>query len=651
MENRHSLPFGAFVEGDHTTFKLLAPDVQEVDVVIFSSAEDESGMGYPMEKNEEGIFTATVRGAGYGTIYGYRLPAASSQSDVMVPRVVISDPYAKATVGQNAYRHVAKSLIIRNDSDWGDDTWMKLDPRDAVICELHIRDMTAHPSSGARQPGTYVGLADPHQQGGITHILDMGYNAVELMPVMDFARFEKPPSHPPSGKDPEGNLYARNHWGYMTNSFFAPENYYATDFSNEPNAWVGVEGRAVHELKQMVKEFHSRGIAVIMDAVFNHVSEYDLHPFRHIGHETYFRLDTGGNYTNESGCKNDTRTESPPMRQLILESVRYWMTEYHIDGFRFDLANLIDAETREAIISEARTINPHAFIIAEPWGGGYNPSLFSEMGWASFNDRFRDGVKGQNPAGGKGFVFGQWQGDTNQMSLRRFVTGSLRSAGGQYEDVTHCVNYLESHDDYTLGDFIRIGSGTVGPYQVIENIRGNARIGGRQLLRNKLGALFLLTSQGIVMLHQGQSWGRSKVIFPAEVSDPQVGLLDRNSYNKDNETNWLNWDHKELNSELVDYHRGLIALRKANREFRQSSPDDFHFFDVGETVAVAYLLHNRFVVAMNGDQESPLQVKLPGGSWKVIVDGASVDSHGKGEVSNTVSVPPVTGVVLQRLVF
>lgn len=648
MVKKHRLPFGAFVNGNQTTFKLFAPKAEKVSVVIFVSHDDESGIEYPMFPTEDGIWKTVIQGIGYGTLYGYRLEGPPSHTHVFDPGIIIGDPYAKATVGRNVYHYMAKSLIIKDDFNWEGDTWIKLDPRDAIICELHIRDMTNHPTAGVKDRGTYLALVDPNQRGGLAHIDEMGYNAVELLPAMDFANLEVPYRDQSAPMRNNWNPYARNHWGFMTTYFFAPENYYATDSTGEPGAWMGIAGQAVNEFKEMVKIFHSKGIAVLMDVVYNHVSHSDYHPFKFIDREIYFRLDKNGNHIDKSGCGNDTRTESPVMRQLIFESIRYWMIEYHIDGFRFDLANLIDRETCQAIIEDARRINRHVLFIAEPWGGGYDPQGFSDIGWASWNDQFRDGVKGEDPVDRQGFIFGRWWKYDNRASLHRFVMGSLRELDGQYLDVAHCVNYLESHDDYTLGDFLRIGSGEVERHQVIENVTPNATVRGKQLSLNKLGALFLFTSQGMVMVHEGQSWGRSKVIAPTDVPDNQVGQIDCNSYNKDNETNWLNWDHKALNRELVEYYKGLIELRKTYPEFRHSDPDDFKFFDVGEKVAIAYLLQDKFIVGMNGSQGERLNVDLPKGLWRVIVDDVSVDLKGKGSVSEKMSIPPTSGLVLKK---
>lgn len=639
--NDQILSYGAFVKSDGVEFKLYAPKSNKVFLVIFDNPEDSTGKEFPMMKDANGVWSFTLPDAGYGTLYGYRLEGPLNDSNV-----IIADPYSKAAVTQNSYRHVAKSLVVNTEYDWENDTWVNIDPRDLIIYEMHLHDMTAHPTSGASLPGTYIGFTDINQRGGINHIKDMGVNTVQILPLHDFANVEIPYRDTSVFMYNDWNPYARNHWGYMTTFFFAPESYYASDGTMKPNAWNGASGNTVVEMKEMVKALHKEGIAVIMDVVYNHVSNYDHQPLKYIDREMYFRLDEHGEFIIQSGCGNDCRTEHPAMRKLILESLKYWMQEYHIDGFRFDLGYLIDEETRIQILAELRAINPDVIILAEPWGGGYDPDGFSDMGWASFNDQIRNGVKGQNPVNGHGFIFGKWFGDNSQQSLQRYAMGSLREHGGQYIDIAHSVNYLESHDDHTLGDFIRIGSGQVQEHQVITNRVENAKVVDKQLALNKLSALYLFTNQGITFIHSGQEWARSKVIAETDVPDNRIGQIDHNSYEKDNETNWLNWDEKDMNSDLVDYYKGLIQLRNKHPEFRHSEPDDFKFIDVGDQVALAYILQDKFIVAMNGDPENDLEIDLPDGDWKVLVDGDKVDLENNEKLSGKLLVKPTSGVVL-----
>jgi pullulanase/glycogen debranching enzyme len=638
------LSYGAFVFKNSTTFKIHAPKSTHAYLVIFDSPEAEKGTEYEMVKKDNGDFVYELENVGYGTYYGYRLKGRLNDANV-----IIADPYSKAAVTQNSMSHVAKSLVIDDTYDWGDDTWIKIDPHDLIIYEMHIRDMTAHPTSTAMQKGTYAGLAEAGQNGGIEHIEAMGVNAVQILPIQDFANFEVPFKDNKAPLYNDWNPYERNHWGYMTAFFFAPESYYASDGTDIPGSWNGRDGRSINEIKDMVKAFHKKDIAVIMDVVYNHVSNFDWHPLKYIDREMYFRLDKDGDYITHSGCGNDTRSEHPKMRQLILESIKYWMTEYHIDGFRFDLGNLIDAETRQLIIDELKAINPHVILLAEPWGNGYDPDGFSDMDWASFNDQFRDGLKGSGfDVEEKGFLFGQYRGKDDQNILQCLVLGSLREYDGQYIRSAHSVNYLECHDSHTFGDRLRITGGFVDKDKKITNTQKNALVQDKLLAMNKLGALFLFTSQGITFIHEGQEWARSKVVAETTVPDEHVGKIDHNSYEKDNETNWLNWNEREMNRELVDYYKGLIELRKQYSEFRHSKPEDFEFMDVGEKVAVAYILKDRFVVILNGENEDTLELDKPAGQWNILADEKLVNLENQQLVSNKIIVPPSSGIVLKR---
>ena len=638
------LSYGAFVEGNQTTFKIHAPRSTEVYLVIFKKPEDELGKEYPMVKNDFGDWTITRSDVDFGALYGYRL-----SGPVNDPNIIIADPYSKATVTNNSHQHIAKSLIINEDYDWNGDQWVSIAPEDLIIYEMHIRDMTAHHSSEAYQKGTYLGLTDETQRGGIPHLIEMGINAVQIMPLQDFANVEVPFQDKNQSINNDWNPYAINHWGYMTSFFFAPESYYATDGTNKPLSWNGTDGRAIHELKDMVKAFHNENIAVIMDVVYNHVSQYDYNPLKYIDRDLYFRFDEKGNWSAKSGCGNDCKTESPVMRNLILESLKYWMTEYHVDGFRFDLGQLIDANTRDLIISELRTINPNVIILAEPWGGGYDPAGFSDQGWASFNDQFRDGLKGSVfDIKDKGFLFGKLRKGDDQKFLRRLATGSLREYGGQYISSDHSVNYLESHDDLTFGDRLRITGGFNEKHEIINDPISHAKVDGDLLAMNKLGALYLFTSQGIVFMHQGQEWARSKVIANTDAPDEFEGQIDHNSYEKDNETNWLNWNEKGLNSDLVDYYKGLIQLRKKYPSLRKSNPEDFKFFDFGKQIAVGYIVKEKMAIIMNGSKTDNVSTTLPIGNWRMIVDGDSVQLDSHKIMSGEINIAPISGMVLVR---
>jgi pullulanase len=651
-----TLPLGVNIENGNTVFRLFAPNAFAVTLVTFTQHDDSVGLEYNMKRDEEGVWKYTLPGERYGLYYGYRIKGAKDKASMSDPSKIIADPYSRAVVTQNNYLHPAKSMIIDTNYDWEGDTWITIPIRDLIIYEMHVRDMTAHPSSGVKQPGTYRGLVEEGKTGGIDYLLDLGVNAVELLPCHEFGNIEAPFKDITALVYNDSNPYERNHWGYMTSYFFAPESYYASGGNMVPGNYCGIHGQQVKEFKDMVRAFHKKGIAVLMDVVYNHVSNYDINPFKFIDKKYYFRLDSEGKFLAKSGCGNDFMTERPMARRLIIESVKYWMTEYHIDGFRFDLAYLLDEETCKEIIREARKINPNVYLIAEPWGDGYAPDYFSKMGWSAWNDKIRNGVKGQNPFDNLGFIFGKWERENNPATIKRYVSGTLVKDGGLFMKPEHSVNYLESHDDHTFGDFVRIGSGAIKAEDRITDMASHVRLTEQQMKISKLGALFLMVSQGVVMISEGQEFARSKVIAKTDAPDPHQGQIDHNSYNKDNETNWINYEHREINRELFNYYKGLIALRKAHPALRKSMRKDIHFLKCDNEFGIGFWIDKKssgdtynFLVLMNADPKKNVKFKIPVGQWSLVVDGerAGVDILENG-FSDEIEVTPTSGLVLVR---
>ncbi len=655
-------PLGCRQEGGQLAFRVFAPRALQVKLVLFDGYDAPTGREFAMQRDGDGVWEFSTAENWTGKFYGYRVSGPAGYGEIFDDSKIVADPYSRAVATMNHYRHPGKTLILPEDNfDWEGDTFMQIPMEDLIIYEMHVRDLTAHPSSGVTPElrGTYRGLIQPGTKGGIDYIKTLGVNAVEFLPIHDFGNLEIPYEEAIASGGPGPNIYARNHWGYMTSYFFAPESYYATNGTMAPDKWNGADGRQVREFKEVVKAFHRAGIAVLLDVVYNHVSQYDQNPFKLIDKKYYFRLDDDQNFLGKSGCGNDFKTERAMARRLILDSVEFWMREYHIDGFRFDLAALLDWETCDTILKRAREINPHAIIIAEAWGGGgYTPAEHSQHGWAAWNDQIRNGVKGWQPTGkgDQGFIFGKWKSGTTMKSLQSYVTGTLKEDGGLFQHKAHSINYLESHDDHTLGDFIRIASGEVGAEQVITDIEANAKLSPQQMRMNKLAALFLFTSQGAAMMHEGQEFARSKVIAKTAVPDPHVGQIDHNSYNKDNETNWINFQHAEMNRELVDYYRGLITLRKTHRAFRWSEKSDVEFFPSEAELALGYQLHRQssgdthdFIVLMNGHTSKPASFKVPAGEWEIVVNeqkaGTTSLSKFKG---GKFALMPTSGVVMRK---
>ena len=644
---------GSFVEDGKTFFRLFAPSAKNVTLLTFEQPEQINGKEFKMVKDKNGVWETSIDGELYGLFYGYKVchPEIPCIEDL-----VCLDPYAKAVTTFNTYYNPRRGIVIKEgDYDWEGDEWIQMDWRDLVVYEMHIRDMTRHPSSGVNEPGTYHGLIERGKIGGIEYIKNLGVNAVELLPSQEFANIEIPFKDSLNGKFNTWNPYERNHWGYMTAAFFAPESYYSENVNElEWEKWSGMDAKAVTDFKDMVKALHKQGIAVIMDVVYNHISEYEIGNLKEIDKEYYFRLDEKGNFIAQSGCGNDFKTEAPMVRRMIVESVLYWMKEYHIDGFRFDLGKLIDWETLELIIHEAKKINPYAVFVCEPWGGGYDPAGFSVRGWGSWNDQIRNGIKGENPFDGQGWIFGKWYGNNNPGRIESYVNGTLlKDKFGLFQKPEHSVNYFESHDGYTLGDFIRLGLGDVMKEQVIENVDEFVKLTHEQLKLNKLAALFLLTSRGMIMIHSGQEFARSKVIpLNMDIKDPHKGRIDHNSYEKDNEANYINYKHAALNKQLLDYYIGLIKLRKTYELFRNADYGDVTFKDFKDKpFALHYSItygDYEFEVICNADPVSPITVILETGEWEILVDEKHAGITPLRTISESVIIPQSSGMVLKR---
>ncbi len=653
---------GSFVENGKTFFRLFAPDAEKVFLVTFNQPEDTVSPKYEMIKDDNGIWELVLDGEKYGLYYGYLIKHHGKKFD---PNIICSDPYAKAVATFNTYGNPRRAIVVKEGNyDWEGDEWIQRNWRDLIIYEMHIRDMTMHPSSGVNQPGTYKGLIEENRRGGIDYIYSLGVNTVELLPAHEFANIEIPFNKSFMARENTWNPYERNHWGYMTAAFFAPEAYYSESVKElERNKWEGKDAHSINNFKDMVKAFHKKGIGVMMDVVFNHISEYEMGNFKEIDKEYYFRLDSRGHYKSESGTGNDLRTERPMLRRLIIESILYWMKEYHVDGFRFDLGKLIDWKTIEEIIKEAKKMNPRVVFVCEPWGGGYDPAGFSLRGWGSWNDQIRNGIKGENPVNGLGWIFGNWYGNNDQGRIKSYLNGTLvRDKNGLFQKPEHSVNYLESHDGYTLGDFIRIGlNRQVGtpsenksdPHKVINDIDKFVKLTPVQLKLNKLAALFLFTSQGITMIHSGQEFARTKVISQNnDVPDTMKGMIDHNSYNKDNETNYINYGHAKINEELLNYYKGLIELRNRYPSFRRAQYEEVSFYIIKDNdFAIGFLIArggDEFIVLFNANPSKKEEFHLPEGKWDILVNKDYAGIKTLETVIEKIVLEPSTGVVLKK---
>jgi pullulanase len=649
---------GCRIENDTNVFRLFAPRASSVRLLLYDAVGDSVGDSWVMQRRADGVWEAAIPLDQSERYYAFSIDGPRGEGELFNPRIPVADPYAHAVVSMNTFRHETKAVVpaALPAYDWEGDSFVSVAVEDLIIYEMHVRDMTAHASSGVAQElaGSYKGLTAEGVRGGLDHLRTLGINAVELMPCQQFAWMEPPYLRHVGEFYNHWNPWETNHWGYMTSYYFTPEPRYASAANLEDGMWNDVALRHLTEFRDMIKALHREGLAVILDVVFNHSSQYDWQPLKYIDRKYYYHLDRHGQYISKSGCGNDLYTTRPAVRKLIVESILHWMREYHIDGFRFDLGAMIDDETLLQVRDEARRINPDVILITEPWGGGrYDPAGFSRKEYASWNDIFRNGVKGSDPLNHTGYIFGHWGGASPE-DFGMWMLGCVRSKSGPFLSHAHSVNYLESHDGYTLADFIRIASGTARAGQRIEDVVLYRRLTDTPLAISRLAALMLLTSRGAVMLHAGQEFGRGKLIADRGIPDVVPHVIDHNSYEKDDETNWLDYTFADANQELLEYYRGLIAIRGEHPVLRRSADSRYQFLAADVPIAGGFEILDEsgeplLVVLINANHEQPARYDLRRKrEWEVLADDNQASATALRTLdAQHVVVPPCSGMILR----
>jgi glycogen operon protein len=470
---------------------------------------------------------------------------------------MLIDPYAKALTRSNVWQ-INKSIknnsdshwrcfIPQTDFDWEGDVPINRPLKDSVLYELHVRGFTNHSSSKVSQPGTFMGITEK-----ISYLKKLGITAVELMPINEFDENECMFSNPATGEK------LKNFWGYSTVSFFSPNAAYASsakDFNQ------------VNEFKEMVKQLHKAGLEVIIDIVFNHTAEGNEQgptiSFRGLDNTIYYILNEEYRYMNFSGCGNTLNCNHPVVREMILDCLRYWVTELHVDGFRFDLASILGRDHTGAVLSnppvlEAIALDPilsRTKIIAEAWdaAGLYQVGHFPAWRrWAEWNDKFRDTIRG--------FVKGD-NGLAPQMATR--ISGSSDLYGYSGRKPYHSINYITCHDGFTLYDLVsynqknNIENGENNNDGSSNNVSWNCGVEGetqkqsvlklrKRQIKNFIALLML--SQGTPMILAGDEFCRT-----------QKG--NNNAYCQDNDISWINWDLKEKNHDIYRFMQLMIKMR------------------------------------------------------------------------------------------
>ncbi len=565
------LPFGASLLRGGINFALFASNAKSVSLVIFGDCTTDILMEFPFDTNLNrtgNVWHAFIKGLDAGIYYGYRI--TSEEADAPVNQeIILLDPYSRATCGghiwgapltisRDEYEHTFRlSRIINNDFDWEFDKPLNTRLSESIIYELHVRGFTKHKSSAVIAPGTYMGLTEK-----IPYLQELGVTAVELMPVTDFDE-----THP--GRiNPETGEKLINFWGYDPISFLAPKAAYAQNSMN---------GMQVNEFKEMVKAFHKAGIEVILDMVFNHTGEGNetgpVYHFKGIDQNVYYIVNSERKeFLNYSGCGNTLNCNHPIVRDMILNSLRYWVIEMHVDGFRFDLASILGRGRDGSVLANPPLIERIAEdpvlaktkLIAEAWdaAGLYQVGDFPHFKrWMEWNGKFRDDIR-RYVRGDSGMV--------PALATRLAGSSDLYQLGGR--EPFHSVNFVTCHDGFTLRDLVsynekhnqangennRDGS----DFNLSWNCGKEGRTDNEKILRMRRRqarnmAAVLLLSQGVPMLLAGDEIGRT-----------QQG--NNNAYCQDNELSWIDWDLLDTNKDLFRYFKLLIAFRRKHSCFRRT---------------------------------------------------------------------------------
>lgn len=564
------LPYGSSIVTSGVNFSVYSNFAYSCELVLFKKYEEEAFavIPFPDEFKIGNVFTMIVFDLDYDNIeYCYRMdgPWDEKQGHCFNKNMLLLDPYANAIAGRNVWgkKNIEnsqvsfRSRVPVSDFDWRGDKKLNFPMSDLVIYEMHVRSFTAHESSEVQFPGTFSAIREK-----IPYLKDLGVNCIELMPIHEYDEFENTRISPLNGET------LCNYWGYSTVGFFAPKAGYAA---------TGKYNGELDELKSLVKDLHSNGIEVILDVVYNHTAEGNEYgpyiSFKGIDNKTYYMLSPDGKYYNFSGCGNTLNCNNPVVRNMILDSLMYWVSEFHIDGFRFDLASILGRNQDGSPMSNPPLLETLAYapilgkckLIAEAWdaGGMYQVGSFPSWGrWAEWNGKYRDDIRR--------FVKGD-EGYVGAMMDR------LRGSPDLYtwKGIGACssINFITCHDGFTMMDMFSYnykhnydnGEGNMDGCN--DNYSWNCGFEGEtdnkdiNKLRQKMiknSICVLLLSRGVPMILSGDEFGNT-----------QFG--NNNAYCQDNEISWLDWSLLEKNKDLFQFFKKIIKFRKNHPLLRKNS--------------------------------------------------------------------------------
>ena len=609
-----------------TTFRVWAPTATNVKINLYETGDPSSPDlidQVEMTADVNGTWVAKLEGNRHGVYYTY-------QVDVNGNSVEACDPYARTT-GVNGMRAMIIDLDSTDPEGWENDKDPHYDDNitDAIIYELHVRDLSVDASSGITNKGKFLGLIEAgttNSQGkptGLDYIKGLGVTHIHLLPSYDYATVD------------ESNLAANEfNWGYDPKNYNVPEGSYSTDPYNG-------EVR-VSEFKQMVKGLHDNGISVIMDVVYNHVYDAKGFCFNQIVPQYFSRVDPFGAYSAGSGCGNDTASERSMVKKYIVDSVTYWADEYHIDGFRFDLVGLIDTETVNAVVEEVHKTHPNVIFYGEGWTmsttmtkEGYEMATQRNSdktpNFAYFSDTIRDALRGPMTNNSqKGYAScGSGYAST--------IASCFKGAPSWASSPTQTVNYASCHDNLALFDRITL---CTKDYSLEDQVK-----------MNNLAAAIVMTSQGIPLFQAGEEILRSKPL--------PDGSYDHNSYKSPDSVNSLKWDHLNdpVYEDVYNYYKGLIAFRKAHPSLRMTTAQAVEenikaIVDPNSTVLAFEIKGGANGEANDGmyvifnPKEEAVSMDLPEGNWTIYINGEDAGTTPLGSASGSVTVDPISAMVL-----
>ena len=583
---------GALYEKEGTLLRVWTPTAKFVEVWIYA---DDSFKGpstkIEMVQKPKGIFEAYLPGDQHGTIYVYKILFLNNRESISV------DPYARATT-VNGMKSVIADLNRTNPDGWGERLPAFGLPEEAIIYELHIRDFSISETSGIVNKGKFLGLTEKNTQNasgrktGLDYLIDLGITHIQILPMFDYATVD------------EANLTEPQYnWGYDPLNYNVPEGSYSTDPFDPFNR--------IFELKQMIRTLHENGLRVIMDVVYNHVYDPKDQALERTVPGYFYRYNADGSLANGTGVGNDTASERHMMRKYIIDSVKYWAKEYHLDGFRFDLMGIHDSVTMNAIREALDKIDPSIIIIGEGWemstplpedlkASQKNAQAMPRI--AHFNDSIRVALKGSDFGDEKdrGFISGK---NYLEDLLLRNIKGAMHlSSHSSYVDPEQVIQYVEAHDNLTLYDKL---------------LRSNPDDSEEvRIKRHTLATSIVLLSQGVPFIHGGQEFLRTK-----------AGVA--NSYQSPDEINQFEWERVTTFQESVAYVKGLIALRKSEYLFRLHTHEeiDTHFTMLSENFnIVAFSLTNsekKYIVIFNGNR-SDVIFRIQKGKYAILVEDNQV---------------------------